>query len=92
MSKRIRLTDEKLPEYVANAIIELREKIDEDDGFTPDPDFCPDLDYVLMCVANTRKGENYRRQRQKSLGGISKILKAMPEDQRVEFLKKFGVN
>lgn len=91
MARRIRLTDERLPEYVANAIIELREKIDEADGFEADPDWCPDLDYVLKCVASDRKGENYRRLRQKNLGNLAKMLNKADAETRMEVLRKLGI-
>lgn len=92
MAKHVRLTDEKLPEYIVNACIELRDQIDEKDGFEPDPDWHPDLDDVLMWLAAFRKGENYRRLRQKDLGSIAKLLKKASPETRAEVMKKLGIN
>lgn len=91
MANRIARTTEELPLNIKNAVIELVEEIDEKDGFEPNPDFDPDLDYVLMCVESHRKGVNYRRMRQKKDGNILKALNNVSAETKAAVLAKLGI-
>lgn len=91
MANRIARTTEEIPESIKNAIIEIIEEIDEHYGFEPNPDFDPDLDYVLMCVESHRKGVNYRRLRQKKDGNILKQLSKCDAETRKSVMKQLGI-
>lgn len=91
--KHIRITNEKLPEYVVNAMIEQYELQMERDGIDPDPDKSQefDLDYVLMALIAKWKGDNYRANRNRSAAGLMKMLgKASPEVQE-NIKKQLGI-
>ena len=81
----------KLPEEIRNAIIELVERLDEESGFTPNPDFEPDLDYILTAVNNYRKGVNYRRLKNKKDSAIIKQFAKLPEETKKQLMEKMGV-
>jgi hypothetical protein len=90
---KTRITNEKLPEYIVNAMIEHYEMQCEEDGIEPQPnkeaDF--DLDYVLKALIAKWKGDNYRANRNRSANGLMKQLKRVDDETRDHIMKQLGL-
>jgi hypothetical protein len=80
-----------LSEEIRNAIIELVEQIDEEMGFIPNPEFDPDLEYILTAVRQYRKGVNYRRLKNKKDNALLKQFSKLDPETRAELMRKLGL-
>lgn len=88
----MKLSTSSLSEEIRNAVIEWVDAQDERDGFEPNPDFDPDMEWLERVVTAYRKGINYRRRRNMKDDKILKSLKGLPEETRNQVLKQMGID
>lgn len=86
------LCNVRLDEDFKGALVELKESIEEENGFEPDEDFEPTVGWLLTCVNNYVSGVCYRRRKNMKDTNVIKALAKLPEETRKELLKKMGIN